>query len=401
VTSSELQGWYDDPFRLHQARYFSAGRPTKLVRDGAVESYDEPPAEIAPGPGAAAAPAPAVTGTLYRGAVGVESVQASGSDPWVADQRAYRQRGPRAGVLVSIAALLTAGGVTAALLAGKSGPTAAPVTALMAYTATMNAGSADVSSSFAITSANHKLDVIASESGPMSWSANQGEAVLDFSLDGKQFLTGRQIFDGSTVYSKLGMNGVTAGVLGIGTGWTETTWTGESSPAASGTLAGLLLWGLTSPSGMTSPASLLAVLNAQATSVLNLGDEVLAGVSTTHYRAIIPLSRLGTGSAADERQAEQVLGASSIGVDYWVDSARLLRQLRLDLTVQNQPPDPTPSSAGEVTIPLTGLYPMTLAITLQLSRYGVPVDVVPPSAAQITSRVTCTTTQDGFSCPAA
>ena len=38
-----LQGWAEDPFRLHEQRYFSAGRPTKLVRDDGVESYDEPP----------------------------------------------------------------------------------------------------------------------------------------------------------------------------------------------------------------------------------------------------------------------------------------------------------------------------------------------------------------------
>jgi hypothetical protein len=38
-----LQGWARDPFGLHESRYFSAGRPTKLVRDGGVESYDEPP----------------------------------------------------------------------------------------------------------------------------------------------------------------------------------------------------------------------------------------------------------------------------------------------------------------------------------------------------------------------
>jgi hypothetical protein len=41
------QGWYADPFRVHEARYFSAGRPTRLVRDGTVECFDEPPQ---PGP---------------------------------------------------------------------------------------------------------------------------------------------------------------------------------------------------------------------------------------------------------------------------------------------------------------------------------------------------------------
>jgi hypothetical protein len=39
----KAQGWYRDPYAVHQDRYFSAGRPTKLVRDGAAESYDPPP----------------------------------------------------------------------------------------------------------------------------------------------------------------------------------------------------------------------------------------------------------------------------------------------------------------------------------------------------------------------
>ena len=38
-----LQGWHSDPFELHGERYCSAGQPTKLVRDGYLETYDEPP----------------------------------------------------------------------------------------------------------------------------------------------------------------------------------------------------------------------------------------------------------------------------------------------------------------------------------------------------------------------
>ncbi|MGO9458129.1 MAG: hypothetical protein ACLP62_13985 [Acidimicrobiales bacterium] len=37
------EGWFTDPYALHEARWLSAGRPTKLVRDGDVESYDDPP----------------------------------------------------------------------------------------------------------------------------------------------------------------------------------------------------------------------------------------------------------------------------------------------------------------------------------------------------------------------
>ncbi len=37
------EGWYTDPYEIHEARWFSAGKPTKLVRDGEDESYDAPP----------------------------------------------------------------------------------------------------------------------------------------------------------------------------------------------------------------------------------------------------------------------------------------------------------------------------------------------------------------------
>ena len=39
------EGWYTDPFGRHEARWLSAGKPTKLVRDGDVEGYDDPPDE--------------------------------------------------------------------------------------------------------------------------------------------------------------------------------------------------------------------------------------------------------------------------------------------------------------------------------------------------------------------
>jgi hypothetical protein len=42
----KAQGWYRDPYGVHEDRYFSDGQPTKLVRDGCAESYDPPP----PGP---------------------------------------------------------------------------------------------------------------------------------------------------------------------------------------------------------------------------------------------------------------------------------------------------------------------------------------------------------------
>jgi len=37
------EGWYVDPYGLHEARWISEGVPTSLVRDGNVEAKDPPP----------------------------------------------------------------------------------------------------------------------------------------------------------------------------------------------------------------------------------------------------------------------------------------------------------------------------------------------------------------------
>ena len=39
----EEEGWYVDPYGVHEARWISAGTPTALVRDGDVETQDPPP----------------------------------------------------------------------------------------------------------------------------------------------------------------------------------------------------------------------------------------------------------------------------------------------------------------------------------------------------------------------
>jgi hypothetical protein len=43
VGTVSAEGWYQDPFGVHEHRWMSQGRPTKLVRDGGTESYDLPP----------------------------------------------------------------------------------------------------------------------------------------------------------------------------------------------------------------------------------------------------------------------------------------------------------------------------------------------------------------------
>lgn len=390
VTSPVPQGWYEDPFRLHEARYFSAGQPTKLVRDGYVESYDEPPGEGVPGSGAPATWGNAAVATLKR----AETSEAIGPHPLDDDVPAYARRRPRVGVLTTVAAAAVAGAAIAALIIGKSGSATGAAIEAVAYTTTMNANSADVDTVYAVTTGNQTFDTTATESGPVSWSADQGVmAMTTTSRGGQQDLTGQYIFDGRTTYSEISVKGVPADIPGI-TGWTQTTWTGASSPDQS-ILFRLLFGDLTSPAESSNPASLLGLLNAQASSIQNLGGEVLDGISTTHYRALIPLSRLGVSTAEEQQELQQVLGANSIGVDYWIDSTHLLRQLRFAMTIMQTPS--TTSSTGEGTVP--GLYPATISISLQLSHYGTPVHVVLPPPAQVKTQQTCVTSgYAGFSC---
>lgn len=42
------EGWYEDPYGLHEDRWYSEGEPTKLVRDAGNESYDPVPAGDVP-----------------------------------------------------------------------------------------------------------------------------------------------------------------------------------------------------------------------------------------------------------------------------------------------------------------------------------------------------------------
>jgi hypothetical protein len=39
----EAEGWYQDPYGIHEDRWYSDGHPTALVRDAGLEASDPPP----------------------------------------------------------------------------------------------------------------------------------------------------------------------------------------------------------------------------------------------------------------------------------------------------------------------------------------------------------------------
>jgi hypothetical protein len=79
VSDQQLEGWFTDPYAVHEARWMSDGRPTKLVRDGEVESYDEPP----PGPPTVVAERLEVDPSAVNGDDLLRADDAEQTDPYV------------------------------------------------------------------------------------------------------------------------------------------------------------------------------------------------------------------------------------------------------------------------------------------------------------------------------
>jgi hypothetical protein len=68
------EGWYLDPFGVHEERWISNGRPTALVRDDGTESHHNPPATAMPEPLVRPARAPATGGHDLLRVGGAQSV---------------------------------------------------------------------------------------------------------------------------------------------------------------------------------------------------------------------------------------------------------------------------------------------------------------------------------------
>ena len=60
------QGWYVDPYGLHDERWYSDGTPTSLVRDGGIECRDTPPPGPPPTPPVPVTPAQASVSDTKR-----------------------------------------------------------------------------------------------------------------------------------------------------------------------------------------------------------------------------------------------------------------------------------------------------------------------------------------------
>jgi hypothetical protein len=129
-------------------------------------------------------------------------------------------------------------------------------------------------------------------------------------------------------------------------------------------------------SANSDPTLALSYLEGASDSVRDMGTQTVGGVATTHYHAIVSIDRLiarmtaraPAGQRAAVRSSYErlrtMIGSSTYPMDVWLDSAGRVRQLRYAMRM--------PSLGA------------SMAITMGLSDFGVPVRVTPPPASRTT-----------------
>lgn len=254
------------------------------------------------------------------------------------------------------------------------------LTMAQVFASTMAADSADVTYAVSLRNGVGTADgtgVTYATSGAFSWATDQGALTYTYS-DRALSLSESAIVDGTTTYSKH------VPVPGAATGWMEAVWSGK--PSAGTSILDLISGSFDEggPESDPDPSVILSLLQAEATSVENLGGDQLGGTHTAHYRAIIPFAQFIPEAVFPVSQFQRVFGSVTLPVDYWVNQAGLLAQLQFVIHVLHMPE-----------LPKFG--PFSMAYSVDLSNYGVPVSVSPPPSDLVTSHESCTSTQDsGF-----
>jgi hypothetical protein len=126
-------------------------------------------------------------------------------------------------------------------------------------------------------------------------------------------------------------------------------------------------------SGQSNPAQLLEYLKATGGKIVPVGHELVRGVPTTHYSAVVDLNKaadvLPTANRAQLRRALAKLtaltGSSSIPVDVWVDAGQLVRRVAMRLSV---------SVGGRTS---------TTSLTMDLFGFGPTPSVTPPPQSEV------------------
>lgn len=364
MANRQLQGWSADPFRLHEERYFSGGRPTKLVRDGKVESYEDPPSETYDepddDPGPAAAPSRYPAGSYAHSSSATQIVRA----------QAARKRS-------RTLLILAATGIVAATVAGlvllvhqeshstpnPNRPTAISPDAFVRQSAakTLAERTADLTLSGSVQTAGHTATI--GGTGAINFSTNDMELSLSIGSPG-QLLTERELAVDGNLYLTYSISGLTPAKLTGGRDWIEM----PTSQYGSVNLVG------------SDPLSSLSLAEQQGIDIRSIGTKVIEGQSCTGY-VITPtkaallasvraeFTKLGYSQAMinQEVSLEQAMLPPAITV--WLDAQGLMREMSMELGVQT-------SGSGTA---------VSVTLDIYVSYYGTPVQVTAPAPSDVIS----------------
>jgi hypothetical protein len=350
----ELQGWFADPFRLHEQRYFSAGRPTKLVRDGSVDSYDEPPsANLDPAEAVALQrfEAPDLPGGA--GTTGAVGSQRSGHGP--------RSRRARA-IVLAVTAITAAAAVVAVVIWQRSGATSRqPGIAAMAYVIrsahrTLAERTAHVTLTGSVEALGHTSNLTGSGEVNLTTGAM---AMTEFVGAPSAHEVARLIVTRDSIYLALTVNGRGLGSATGGRDWIQI-------PVASSSSANLT---------SNDPLSSLLLLEQRGDAIRVVGTKIISGIACTGYS--VRFGRQAMVAAARQEAAtlgirpltgDLVRAMPATTITIWLDAKGLVRQANTTMQING------PGGAS-----ISGLVVETF------SHYGTPVQITTPAPSDTIS----------------
>jgi hypothetical protein len=362
VASKDLQGWHPDPFASHEMRYFSAGRPTKLVRDGRAEAYDEPPDDWSSVGAASSSQAmPATVLAAPSDAAGPTRVLAAtrndvAAATTVAIQSPHTQQRRRRMEYVFVAA----GAVVAVLVfvALAGGPSKPGI-------ATSSFVTRAAQRTLAENTADYTLSATATVGGQSLAMGGRGQ--IDLAHDAMSFTVGASTAGGSITENELQVGGnrylaITVNghnlALSGGRHWLEAPFAATAGQSFA----------------TTSPDSSLALLSQQGARVTALGSQSIGGQTCNGYNvtpsqqamlagARQEFAREGMSSAETNAALQALRNVQPPTITAWFDSRSNLA-CRVDFYMQFG--SPTSSGLGDVQAKLT------------FTHYGGPVKIAAP-----------------------
>ncbi len=372
MSDGSPQGWYADPFRVHDARYFSAGRPTKLVRDGDVESYDEPPsddcdpADVAAGAGGIALSAQAALGS--SAGEGLELAGLSGAYQRGPAFAALSQRRSHAGKLAAVAGTAAVAAVVAVVaIVNGSGSKAAPhklaisAVAFVTQSArrTLAERTADTTLSGTVQAADQSVTI--SGTGEADFSTGAMMLNADFNVSG-HYASESEIRVRGNLYFTLSVDGRNLAQATGGRDWIQM----PLPQSASASLTG------------NDPLSSLSVLEQRGDVVRGLGMRIIDGVSCSGY-AVTPsrqamitgarqeFAKLGLPPSMTNLELRLLQGMSPPTIRAWFDADGLLREMSVNLQIDGL----SGGVSGDV--------------VMEFSHYGSPVRITAPAPSDTIS----------------